>query len=205
MRSKFYFLLLSLVILLGAFFVFPGLISPVSALSHGLTVTPLTWNIIGLDSNSPLTGPRYFPVGAKVCNTSGGLLTTVNVDFQWQSANTFINLRTGSLNPIVISSLAAGACYDAYFEVDVTQNAAAFDTSRRYVITATSGAESASTPQPRELFVERLISQNRNATTDVLFGPSVANLTSVCWRFNESACWWDVCHSPCRQYGDSGL
>ena len=31
-----------------------------------LTVQPITWNIIGLDSNDPLTGPNTFPVGVRV-------------------------------------------------------------------------------------------------------------------------------------------
>lgn len=32
-----------------------------------LAVTPLTWEVIGLNSNQPDTGPREFPVGARVC------------------------------------------------------------------------------------------------------------------------------------------
>ena len=36
-----------------------------------LTVTPVTWNIIGLDSNKPTTGPKFFPVGARVCTSVG--------------------------------------------------------------------------------------------------------------------------------------
>lgn len=40
------------------------------------------------------------------------------------------NLRTGSLNPITIPSLAADAsCADAYFEVDVTQTSATYNTT----------------------------------------------------------------------------
>ena len=34
-----------------------------------LTVTPITWNVVGLDSNAPATGPDTFPVGARVCNS----------------------------------------------------------------------------------------------------------------------------------------
>jgi hypothetical protein len=34
-----------------------------------LTITPLTWNVIGLDSNAASVGPNDFPVGARVCNT----------------------------------------------------------------------------------------------------------------------------------------
>jgi len=34
-----------------------------------LTITPLTWNIIGLDSNNVNVGPNNFPVGARVVAT----------------------------------------------------------------------------------------------------------------------------------------
>ena len=63
--------------------------------------------------------------------------------------------------------MAAGACTDAYFEVEVAQNPAAFDTARRYHIAATDGTGTVSTPVPRELYVERLVSQARNEVSDV--------------------------------------
>ena len=49
-------------LLMGLFFLADTPVR-VSAQSSVLTVTPLTWNIIGLDSNSPATGPKDFPVG----------------------------------------------------------------------------------------------------------------------------------------------
>jgi uncharacterized repeat protein (TIGR01451 family) len=142
-----------------------------------LTVTPLTWNVIGLDSNSPTSGPRYFPVGARVCSSVA--TSNVAVNYVWDTANANVNLRSGSLSTINIASIGAGACSDAYFEIDVTQLAAAYDTTRRYHITATDGSGTASTPTPRELYVEHLISQNRNSISDVKFGPSIGSLTSV--------------------------
>ncbi|MBK8033552.1 MAG: DUF11 domain-containing protein [Chloroflexi bacterium] len=171
-----YFSLLALLLL-----VFVGLVSPVYA--AGITVTPITWDILGLDSNSPTTGPRLFPVGARVCNTSGTALTDVLVKFNWDSVNTNIDLRAGSLTEITFANMAAGACRDAYFEVEVTTTAAAYDTFRRYYITAQdangTGTFTGSTPRPRQLYVEYLISQNRNATLDVLYGTSIGSLTSV--------------------------
>src|SRR5437870_3678265 len=130
-----------------------------------LTVTPVTWNIIGLDSNKPTTGPKFFPVGARVCTSVA--TTNVTVTLVWDSANANIDLRPGSLNPITMASIGAGSCADAYFEVEVTQVAAAYDTTRRYHITATDGSGPASTPTPRELYVEHLVSQTRNGITDV--------------------------------------
>src|SRR5438309_9624764 len=44
-----------------------GLFVPVFAHAT-LTVTPITWNVVGLDSNNPLSGPKDFPVGARVCS-----------------------------------------------------------------------------------------------------------------------------------------
>jgi uncharacterized repeat protein (TIGR01451 family) len=130
-----------------------------------LTVTPITWNIIGLDSNKPASGPRFFPVGARVCSSVA--TTGVTVTLVWDSPNANVNVRPGSLNPLTIASIPAGGCADAYFEVEVTQVAAAYDTARRYHITATDGSGTASTVTPRELYVEHLISQNRNGITDV--------------------------------------
>lgn len=135
-----------------------------------LTVTPLTWNVIGLDSNTPATGPNRFPIGARVCNATGAdAATDVSASFAWDSSNAYINLRPGSLSVINLGAIAAGSCADAYFEVEVDKAAAAFDTTRRYHITATDAASSATatTAQPRELYVEHLISQNRNGVTSI--------------------------------------
>lgn len=142
-----------------------------------LSVTPLTWNIVGLDSNDPLSGPHLFPVGARICSTTA--TSNVSVNFVWDSANAFVALRPGSQSTITLPSIGAGGCADAYFEVDVTRNAAAFDTTRRYRVTATDGTGTASTPAPRELYVEHLISQNRNSISGLRYGPTPASLTPV--------------------------
>ena len=142
-----------------------------------LTVTPITWNVIGLDSNSPLTGPNNFPIGARVCSSVA--TTNVATTFVWDSANAFVDLRAGSLSTITIPSIAAGDCEDAYFEVSVVRNAAAFDTTRRYHITATDVSGTASTSTPREVYIEHLISQNRNSVSDVKFGTSIPSLVSI--------------------------
>jgi uncharacterized repeat protein (TIGR01451 family) len=142
-----------------------------------LTIQPITWNITGLDSNTPATGPNRFPVGARVCSSVA--TTNVSVAFTWDSANAFVALRAGSLSVINIPSIGAGGCADAYFEVEIQKVAAAFDTTRRYHLTATDVSGSISTTTPREIYVEHLISQNRNSVTDVKYGPNPLSLTSV--------------------------
>src|SRR5262245_9098639 len=97
-----------------------------------LTVTPITWNVVGLDSNNVNVGPNNFPVGARVCNTSTASETLTNIiaDFVWDdglASHPYINLRSGSQDPITAASLAPGACTDFYFEVTITRNAAAYN------------------------------------------------------------------------------
>ena len=150
----------------------------IAPVAHGeLSVTPITWNIIGLDSNDPLTGPNTFPIGARVC--SDVATTNVLVGFVWDSANANVDLRAGSLSTVTLDAISAGDCADAYFEVEVNRVPAAFETARRYHITATDFSGVASTPTPREVYVERLISQNRNSISDVKFGTTIPGLTSV--------------------------
>ena len=134
-----------------------------------LTITKNTWNVIGLDSNDVATGPNIFPVAAVVCNTGPSAATNLTTTFVWDSSNGLINL-TG---PATVNrgTLAAGSCLPAYYWVAVTRTASAYATTRRYHINATAdGGLTASTPS-RELFVERLISQNRN-TSQTPSGPT---------------------------------
>lgn len=146
-----------------------------------LTVTPITWNIIGLDSNNVNVGPNRFPVGARVCNTGGAIASNVTATFVWESSNSYINIRPGTNSSLSVPSLAPGACTDFYFEVEVTRNPSAYNTTRRYRITVTAdgGATTGSTPAPRELFVEKLISQSRNSATDVQLSKDGTNYTSI--------------------------
>lgn len=137
-----------------------------------LTITPLTWNVIGLDSNNVNVGPNSFPLGVKVCNTGDTAATGVTTSLAWLSSNSYIGLRPGSLgtdgSPQPSLTLAAGACAEFYYDILVQRNPAAYNTTRRYQVTATAnGGLTASTPAPRELFVEKLISQSRNAITDI--------------------------------------
>lgn len=93
-----------------------------------LSITPITWNVIGLDSNNVNVGPNHFPIGVRVCNTGDAPATNVTSAFVWDSANPLVNLRAGTLTNFIatpVPSLAPAACHDFYYEVEVTRNAAA--------------------------------------------------------------------------------
>src|SRR5437016_6431662 len=136
----------------------------------GLTVTPTSWNVVGLDSNNTSTGPDTFEIGVRVCNTGGTAVTNIVGDFIWDSANAYININgSTTLN---VSSLAGGACVDLYYSVTVTRTSLAYNTSRRYhVAVSATGVSTITTPTPREIYVERIISQNRNSVQSIT-GPT---------------------------------
>ena len=142
-----------------------------------LSITPTTWNIIGLDSNRVTEGPDTFQTGVRVCNTGAARLDNVRSEFFWESANQYINLNGASM--IMWRALAPGACVDFYYPVTVTRNSAAYFTTRRYYITARAdGTPTFTTPRPRELYVEKLLSQGRN-DVDSILGPTTVHVGQV--------------------------
>jgi len=150
--------------------------SPETMLVPVLTITPITWGVVGLDSNKVTDGPNLFPVGARVCNTGGTAATNVHSTFEWDSVNPLIDFRVGSGSFLDLATLGAGACADFYYEIEVVRSAAAYNTKRGFHITATADTLGViSTPTPREIFVEKLVSQNRNSVTQIkLNGTPVA-------------------------------
>src|SRR5438309_7276942 len=148
---------------------FLGVCSVQSAYA-GLAVTPISWNVVGLDSNNPTIGPDTYQVGARVCNNGGTAVNSIAGNFIWDSSNAFINLSGAST--LNVSSLNAGACVDLYYPVTVTRTSSAYDTSRSYhIAVSATGVSTISTPIPREIYVEHIISQNRNSVNSIV-GPT---------------------------------
>jgi large repetitive protein len=139
-----------------------------------VSIAPISWNIVGLDSNDVTSGPNEFMIGARVTNTGDATATNLSVSFQFTTANALISVVGPSTQ--VISSLAVGQYRDVYFGVAVTRSAAAYDTKRGYTISVSgTGFATATTASNRELYVERLVSQARNETVAIT-GPTVVNL-----------------------------
>ncbi|MBW3577415.1 MAG: DUF11 domain-containing protein [Actinobacteria bacterium] len=144
--------------------------APAASAAPALRIEPLTWNVIGLDHNDVSQGPNVFLVGARVCNTGDAAATGVSTAFVWDSDNPLVTLR--GTPTLALGDLAPGQCADAYYDVAVARNPAARGTARGYHIEATgNGLGTVSTPRPRELFVQPILSQNRNDATAVT-GPT---------------------------------
>ncbi len=118
-----------------------------AAADVSLTLEPITWNVVGLDSNDPMAGPYNFPVGVRVTNEGSTTATDVTATFNWTDANdpydgnAYINLRdepVDSLQTITIPELPAGEHADFYFEVSIERIAASYDKTRGYFIEVTA-------------------------------------------------------------------
>src|SRR4051812_21987331 len=68
-------------------------------LAAQLQVTPVTWDVIGLDSNQFASGvgPDTSVSGVRITNTGPDTATNVSASFNWTSANQYINLKSGEL------------------------------------------------------------------------------------------------------------
>lgn len=154
------------------------------------SITPITWNVVGLDSNNVATGPNVFPIGARICNNTASATTgtTWQAKFNWVTTSSYITLTSPSV--LTVPSLAPGACQDVFHEVTVSRNSAAYDQKAQYNIEVvnSSGASLGTpvkTPTNREIYVERLISQNRNAVTGISVDGTAVTLGSGSVSLNE--------------------
>ena len=158
---------------------FVALVYGSTSVAATITATPITWNVVGLDSNNVNVGPNVFPVGVRVC-ASGGSASGLTAKFNWLDTPSTYITRT-SAESLAVPTLAAGACQDIFHEVTIKRDAAAYDQRSHYNIQIMNGANVvASTPANREIYVEHLISQNRNAIDGIkVDGSTVAPGGSV--------------------------
>jgi uncharacterized repeat protein (TIGR01451 family) len=156
-------------------------LSPAAAQTASLYIEPLTWDIIGLDSNNPNIGPNSYLVGARVCNIGTA-----------DAANTVVKfVREGATNPYIAITAVGGDrtdtltlprlipgptpanhhqlagtpanCFDAYYNAVVDRTSAAYNTTQKYHVEAKAdGTSSVRTPMHRQLYVEKILSQGRN-------------------------------------------
>ncbi|MCC5875068.1 MAG: DUF11 domain-containing protein [Candidatus Sumerlaeia bacterium] len=150
----------------------------VHAQNTNLAIKPITWDVVGLDSNKPLTsGPDSFMVGARVTNIGTNVAENVVTSYVWESTNSFITLNGPTI--LEFGDIQPGQSIDAYYNVKVTRNANAYDTARRYRIHAVAdNAGQISTPAGRQLYIEALIRQNRNSVLS-LTGPTTVYVGGI--------------------------
>ncbi len=135
---------------------------------------PLSWDVIGLDSNNVAAGPNTYLIGARVVADGAGLSNLVVRYVEDAPDNPLI----GPVGPTTLTAaaVAPGGSRDFYFEVAVTRDPAVYDTVQPYHIEAFEDFNGNGVPdlgEPlvvlsnRELYVEHYISQARNDVASI--------------------------------------
>ncbi len=165
-----------LILLLCAALILGALLLPAhtpTEAAPAMTITPITWNVIGLDDSDVTKGPNHFLIGARVCNT-GDTATNLTVKFIWNGNNDYIKV----IGPDTYSQSSLGkTCADFYYNIEITRDTAAYFTARDYYIEATAdGVSPITTNLDYQLFVQALSKQTTNPNpsnnTAALSGPS---------------------------------
>ena len=138
-----------------------------------LTITPMTWDVIGLDSNRPqtATNPNTYVQRFKVCNTdttnpapSAQLVWTWGADNNSGPQN--IDFVTGAgltTKTVSLGTIGTSSCKIASYLVNVDQAKTSFGQYRAYSLAASATGASTVNLTGRELYVEKFVSQSRNA------------------------------------------
>jgi hypothetical protein len=153
------------------------LLGSAASMAAVTSVEPITWNVIGLDSNKPDTvqpapgvfPPKDFPVGARVCNDATQS-TDMTATFVWVDNQDPVYLSVygpGGLGAVeqTLAPVAGGGCQDVYYQIEIDPRVkAAFNNREGYYIEVSAGGETEAvrTPDNREFWIEQLVSQNRN-------------------------------------------
>lgn len=169
-----------------------------------LSAEIVSWEIIGLDSNEPATSaPEIFMVQVKVTNTGSETATGVAATLTLTSPDCGgVACVTVASNPTyTIGSLAPGETRDAFWTVKIAKTSAAFGTSTLVDVSVTadnaptvSATQAGRDPAPcgnastpgNTLFVEDLISQNRNNVISYTVSPGV-QLADGSWEVIEGS------------------
>ncbi|MGD2250821.1 MAG: DUF11 domain-containing protein, partial [Candidatus Methanofastidiosia archaeon] len=193
-----------------------GFISTTMNLVSGATTLSLTkgsWNdptdgeIIGLDSNKPVTeGPNCYLVQIHVENTGAEVATNVSATFSWDTANTYINLATNESLTKDLGDIGIGATVDAWYQIEITRDTNAYDTTRDYTITVQGDNTGAANTISGQLYVEHLVSQNRNNVTSMVAStttPSVGDTFTITVVSETGAKNYIWVNLPCCEYDPS--
>jgi len=116
-------------------------------------------------------GPNQTIIQFRVTNPD--LVNTahaVTATFAWTSANIYINLAPGETAIKNIGDIAPGQTKDVFYLVEITRNAAAYFTTRNYQVTI-AGSDTPTYTPTGSIYVEKLLSQNRNDITGIMVSP----------------------------------
>ncbi|MFA6587869.1 MAG: SdrD B-like domain-containing protein [Patescibacteria group bacterium] len=142
-----------------------------------LGVQILSWNILGVDSNKPVSaGPHSFLIQARVTNSGASVATGVESNFTWGTGTSYLSLVSASSFPL--NSINPGESKDVFYVVKVTPPTTpdspsndVFDKTKQFTISVTT-PDAPTNSAGQTLIIENLVSQNRNSVYSATISPT---------------------------------
>lgn len=173
-----------------------------------LNVTIGSWNDTGLDNNNVNVGPNQTVIQVRVHNNATTAADNVNVTFNWVgSSNPYVNLATNEATVKNLGTILPGEIKDAFFLVEITRDANAYNTIRNYQVTV-AGSNTPTYTLTDTINVLKLISQNRNRINSITVSnpnPAPGEYFTITVNAQTASATYDVVNIPLVNYNPTSI
>jgi len=173
-----------------------------------LNLTKGSWDIIGLDHNNVNVGPNQYLIQVRVKNNALTTANNVTANLTFTSTNPYIYLAANETASKYLGDIAPGATVDVFYLVEVSRNSLAYLTSRNYTVTV--GGTNTGSPDTINgtLYVEKLVSQNRNDVISISVSnptPAIGDVIAVTVVSTTASAGYDIVNLPLTNYNPAIL
>ena len=173
-----------------------------------LNLTKGSWDIIGLDHNNVNVGPNQYLIQIRVRNDALTTATNVTANLTFTSTNPYIYLAANETASKYLGDIAPGATVDVFYLVEVSRSSLAYLTSRNYTVTV-GGTNTGSVDTINgTLYVEKLVSQNRNDVLSISvsnLAPTIGDVIAVTVVSTTASAGYDIVNLPLTNYNPAIL
>ncbi|MGB9838598.1 MAG: DUF11 domain-containing protein [Methanothermobacter sp.] len=172
-----------------------------------LNLTKGSWDIIGLDHNNVNVGPNQHLIQIRVKNNALTIANNVTANLTFTSTNPYIYLATNETANKYLGDIAPGATVDVFYLVEISRNSLAYLTSRNYTVTVGGTNTGSADTINGTLYVEKLVSQNRNDVVSITVSnptPAIGDVIAVT-VVSKTASTYDVVNLPLTNYNPAIL
>ena len=163
-----------------------------------LTLTKGSWDTIGLDHNNPGTGPNQYLIQVRITNNALTTATNVTANLTWTTTNLYIDLAPGETPIKNLGDILAGATVDVFYLIEIQRTSLAYGASRNYTVTAAGTNTGTPDTITGTLYVEGLMSQNRNRIISITASnntPAIGDIIAITMT-SATASRYDIVNLP---------
>ncbi|AAB85563.1 putative membrane protein [Methanothermobacter thermautotrophicus str. Delta H] len=168
-----------------------------------LNLTKGSWDIIGLDHNNVNVGPNQYLIQIRVRNDALTTATNVTANLTFTSTNPYVDLAANETASKYLGDIAPGATVDVFYLVEVSRNSLAYLTSRNYTVTVGGTNTGSADTINGTLYVEKLVSQNRNDVVSITVSnpsPAIGDVIAVTVVSTTASAGYDILNLPLTNY-----